>query len=60
VLDPDLKGYFKTVEEQIKDWEGGSSIGEEREGESSSTYRFTCIAAGFLGVERHLLNSDNS
>lgn len=33
VLDPDLKGYFKTVEEQIKDWEGSSSIGEEREGQ---------------------------
>lgn len=32
-LDPDLKGYFKTVEEQVKDWEGTDSVGEEREGE---------------------------
>jgi hypothetical protein len=32
-LDPDLKGYFRTVEDQIKDWEGSSSVGEEREGE---------------------------
>lgn len=31
-LDPDLKGYFRTVEDQIKDWEGSSSVGEEREG----------------------------
>lgn len=33
-LDPDLKGYFKTVEDQIKDWEGTSSAGEQREGTS--------------------------
>lgn len=33
-LDPDLKGYFKTVEDQIKDWEGTSSAGEQREGRS--------------------------
>lgn len=32
-LDPDLKGYFRTVEDQIKDWEGTSSAGEQREGE---------------------------
>lgn len=31
-LDPDLKGYFRTVEDQIKDWEGTSSAGEQREG----------------------------
>lgn len=31
-LDPDLKGYFRTVEDQIKDWEGTSSVGEQREG----------------------------
>ncbi|EIW72780.1 hypothetical protein TREMEDRAFT_67052 [Tremella mesenterica DSM 1558] len=30
-LDPDLKAYFRTVEDQIKDWEGISSSGEERE-----------------------------
>lgn len=32
-VDPDLKAYFRNVEEQIKDWEGTTSIGEEREGE---------------------------
>lgn len=32
-LDPDLKGYFRTVEDQVKDWEGTSSEGEQREGE---------------------------
>lgn len=32
VLDPDLKAYFKIVEDQIRDWEGTSSLGEEREG----------------------------
>ncbi|WVQ97408.1 hypothetical protein IAU59_004521 [Kwoniella sp. CBS 9459] len=31
VLDPDVKAYFRSVEEQIKDWEGLSSEGEERE-----------------------------
>nr|ODO02798.1 hypothetical protein L204_01539 [Cryptococcus depauperatus CBS 7855] len=31
VLDPDVKAYFKNIEEQIKDWEGVSSEGEERE-----------------------------
>nr|XP_019015013.1 uncharacterized protein I206_01101 [Kwoniella pini CBS 10737]OCF53794.1 hypothetical protein I206_01101 [Kwoniella pini CBS 10737] len=31
VLDPDVKAYFRNVEEQIKDWEGVSSEGEERE-----------------------------
>ncbi|EAL21763.1 hypothetical protein CNBC4650 [Cryptococcus deneoformans B-3501A] len=31
VLDPDVKAYFKSIEEQIKDWEGVSSAGEERE-----------------------------
>ncbi|OCF41800.1 hypothetical protein I317_04406 [Kwoniella heveanensis CBS 569] len=31
VLDPDVKAYFRSVEEQIKDWEGVSSEGEERE-----------------------------
>lgn len=33
VLDPDTKAYFRTVDDQIKDWEGVSSVGEEREGE---------------------------
>ena len=33
-LDPDLKAYFRNVDEQIRDWEGVSSAGEEREGES--------------------------
>lgn len=35
VLDPDVKAYFRNVEEQIKDWEGTevSGGGEEREGE---------------------------
>ncbi|KAL7424743.1 Nucleolar protein 9 [Cryptotrichosporon argae] len=31
VLDPDVKAYFRDVEERIKDWEGVSSAGEERE-----------------------------
>ncbi|CAD6571315.1 MAG: Nucleolar protein 9 [Tremellales sp. Tagirdzhanova-0007] len=31
VLDPDLKAYFRNVENQIRDWEGAPSIGEERE-----------------------------
>ncbi|KAK8865980.1 hypothetical protein IAR55_001130 [Kwoniella newhampshirensis] len=31
VLDPDVKAYFRSVEEQVKDWEGVSSAGEERE-----------------------------
>ncbi|WVQ85259.1 hypothetical protein IAT38_007424 [Cryptococcus sp. DSM 104549] len=31
VLDPDVKAYFRSVEEQIKDWEGVDSAGEERE-----------------------------
>ncbi|KAK4689724.1 nucleolar protein 9, partial [Tremellales sp. Uapishka_1] len=30
-LDPDIKAYFRDVEDRIKDWEGVSSIGEERE-----------------------------
>lgn len=34
VLDPDVKAYFRNVEEQIKDWEGVGSVGEEREGET--------------------------
>jgi len=35
VLDPDVKAYFRNVEEQIKDWEGVAvgDGGEEREGE---------------------------
>jgi nucleolar protein 9 len=33
VLDPDVKAYFRNVEDQIKDWEGVNSVGEEREGE---------------------------
>lgn len=35
VLDPDVKAYFRNVEEQIKDWESADveSTGEEREGE---------------------------
>lgn len=33
VLDPDVKAYFRNVEDQIKDWEGVGSVGEEREGE---------------------------
>ena len=36
ILDPDLKAYFKTVDDQIKDWEGVASAGEEREGEHIS------------------------
>ena len=35
VLDPDLKAYFRNVENQIRDWEGAPSIGEEREGTAS-------------------------
>lgn len=35
-LDPDLKGYFRTVEDQIKDWEGTTSAGEQREGVSQA------------------------
>ncbi|WVQ70861.1 hypothetical protein IAR50_000386 [Cryptococcus sp. DSM 104548] len=31
VLDPDVKAYFRSIEDQIKDWEGVSSAGEERE-----------------------------
>ncbi|WWD09471.1 hypothetical protein V865_007595 [Kwoniella europaea PYCC6329] len=31
VLDPDVKAYFRNVEEQIKDWEGVNTEGEERE-----------------------------
>lgn len=34
VLDPDLKAYFRNVDDQIRDWEGVASTGEEREGES--------------------------
>ncbi len=33
VLDPDVKAYFRNVEDQVKDWEGVGSVGEEREGE---------------------------
>jgi len=33
-LDPDLKAYFRNVDDQIRDWEGVSSAGEDREGES--------------------------
>lgn len=33
VLDPDLKAYFRNVDDQIRDWEGVVSTGEEREGE---------------------------
>ena len=36
-LDPDLKGYFRTVDDQIKDWEGVPSAGEEREGKELYT-----------------------
>ena len=32
VLDPDVKAYFRNVEDQIKDWEGTSTVGEDREG----------------------------
>lgn len=32
ILDPDLKAYFRNVDDQIRDWEGVSSVGEEREG----------------------------
>jgi nucleolar protein 9 len=32
-LNPDLKAYFKTVEEQISEWQTTSSTGEEREGQ---------------------------
>jgi nucleolar protein 9 len=34
IVDPDLKAYFRGVEEQIRDWEGTNSVGEEREGKS--------------------------
>jgi nucleolar protein 9 len=37
IVDPDLKAYFRGVEEQIKDWEGTSSVGEEREGKLDSS-----------------------
>lgn len=37
VLDPDLKAYFRNVDDQIRDWEGVASTGEEREGESRSS-----------------------
>lgn len=33
VLDPDVKAYFRNLEDQIKDWEGAGAAGEEREGE---------------------------
>ena len=36
VLDPDLKAYFRNVENQIKDWEGSLSSGEDREGISTT------------------------
>ena len=39
-LDPDLKGYFRTVDDQIRDWEGVPSAGEEREGEGFSLLAF--------------------
>lgn len=42
ILDPDVQAYFRNVEDQIRDWEGTSSTGEEREGESSSYFRPTC------------------
>ena len=32
VLDPNLKGYFRNIEDTIRDWEGAPSSGEEREG----------------------------
>ena len=35
-LDPDLKAYFRNVDDQIRDWEGVSTAGEEREGELST------------------------
>ncbi|ORX36012.1 armadillo-type protein, partial [Kockovaella imperatae] len=31
VLDPDVKAYFRTVDDQIRDWQNVSSTGEERE-----------------------------
>ena len=34
VLNPDLKAYFRNVDDQIRDWEGVSSAGEEREDRS--------------------------
>ena len=42
-LDPDLKAYFRTVEDQIKDWEGVSSVGEEREGEEALSGVSRCL-----------------
>lgn len=33
LLDPDVKAYFRNLEDQIKDWEGAGAAGEEREGE---------------------------
>ena len=36
VLDPDVKAYFRNVDDQIRDWAGVSSVGEEREGDQVS------------------------
>ena len=52
-LDPDLKGYFRTVEDQIKDWEGTSSAGEQREGALLVSFPlqqhwYTCVGFGGL------------
>lgn len=37
VLDPDVKAYFRNLEDQIKDWEGAGAAGEEREGKLPNT-----------------------
>lgn len=44
VLDPDLKAYFRNVDDQIRDWEGVSSVGEEREGRLRTLYTSLCGA----------------
>jgi nucleolar protein 9 len=37
-LDPDTKGYFKGLDDKIKDWQGSTvTVGEEREGELVET-----------------------
>jgi nucleolar protein 9 len=40
-----VKAYFRNVEDQIKDWEGVNSVGEEREGETHRTGRVGFSAA---------------
>ncbi len=49
VLDPDLKAYFRNVEERIRDWEGVPSAGEEREGLQISLSFMTIVDRGQTG-----------